>query len=455
MILEQLHRFSINMMYSVLTMTAGVGLMGTICTSVRASEASTESLTQLNAELQRISPKRTLLTIDFRDRATISTGTKVTVTAGETSLKGAVKKISSKGRAIVKLQTALPKSVETGSVLVSINEIGSSNEMVKIEGDEKSNLFRDPGFLVGYTSTGFSGLAEISLMPQTGKLKVTGGSANEKVDFAATRRDAEVDARGRYRIGPFGAGVQLNYLNNTFEAKASIDTVSTGTKDSDSINEKSSGYRATPNIVFVTESGIFAAGLGWRVGSLTSERPVKIAGIAAPHNPVKTSESGLALELSTKISSLKVGISALLSGKGKIKESEKADIERKFSSYGINFQTNLAGIDHRFAFDQSKIDDKYSLGNLTNSKMGLDWQTQIGLNSLSLVPRFAIDWGNVSYNDRKGKSMNLAMGSRVSFGGPFAGIEFRYGTESENATGNKPSQKTTMYGAAISGGITF
>lgn len=439
----------------MLCMMSAMGSWGILNPQLAAAEQSVESAASMEANLRQISPKRTVVTVDFSGGTRVSPGSKVTVIAGDSSYNGTVKKISSKGRGIIRLTAALPEAVETGTIAIKVNDVGSESDIVTVARGQGAGPFEDPGVLSGYDKAGFSGLAEVVITPMSGTTKVQGGSANEKVDFSSSSRDIGLDARARFLMGSFGGGLNLNAMNFSSENKASINTASTGTKDSDSISEKSSGYKATPNFAFVGNDGAYAIGLGWELTRLTGERIVKIASVEGPHKPVKTSENGLVVELSGAVASMKVGVNALLAGKGKLTEEGQKDIDRKRNGFGLSLIADAAGLKHRFAFDYVKFTDKYSSGNLESSKMGLDWQTQLSMASMNLVPRVAYDWENISFNNRKGKEMNLTVGSKVMFGAPMVGLELKSKNRTEDAVDSSPSYKTTMFGVAISGGILF
>lgn len=433
---------------------SGVSLVVPLGTTVLAAEAQTESGTSVEADLQRISPKRTVLTVDFRGGTKVGPGGEVLVSAGGASINGTVRKVTAKGHSIIRLKSALPDSVETGNISIKIVDPGDASELVTVSGPSAGGgIWYDRGFLSGYNKAGFSGLAELGLAPMSGTTKVTGGAANEKVKFAESSMELGFDGRARYSLGAFGGGLHVNYMNANAEGKASVNTTSTGTKDSDSIKEKSSGYQVTPNVVY--NGGAVAVGLGMQMGKSTVDRVVKIASVEDPSEPVTVSENAALAELSASVGSLKFGVNGLVGGKGKIKEKNQKDVDRMRSGFGIHVLAGAAGLIHRIGFDYGKVTDKYTSANLTKTTMCIDWQAQASMSSMSLTPRFAYDWIKVDFGSRKGKESNLTLGSRVSFGAPYAGLEFRYKNREQDAYGSAPSYKTSLYGAGIAGGMTF
>lgn len=433
---------------------SGVSVMGPSGESVIAADVEADSGSSVEADLQRISPKRTVLTVDFGGGARVGPGGKVIVTAGGKSINGTVRKITPRGRSIIRLKSALPNSVETGTVSIRVVDPGDASGMVTIAGPSGGGgKWHDRGFLSGYSKAGFSGLAEVGIAPMSGTTKVTGGTANEKVNFGESAMDVGLDGRARYSMGAFGGGLHFIYMSGSSEGKASVNTASTGSKDSDSIKEKSSAYQVAPNIAY--NGGAFAVGLGLQMGKSTVDRTVKIASVEGPGEPVTISENAALVELRASIGSVKFGVNALVAGKGKLTEKNQKDVDRMRSGFGAHVLAAAGGLTHRVGFDYAKVTDKYTSSNLTNTSMGIDLQTQATMSSLSLTPRLAYDWSNVDFGSRKGKESNLAIGSRVSFGSPYAGFELRYKNREQDAYGSAPSYKTSLLGAGIAGGMTF
>jgi hypothetical protein len=416
-----------------------------------AAESGTSA--SYKAELLRISPKRTVLTVDFRGGASVAPGATVKVTFSNGAIQGKVRKIVPSGRSILRLKSALPTGVEIGSVDIEVMDAGPESERVNVAAASSAGSWRDESILTGSSGSGFSGSAEFALAPLSGKTNVSGGSANEKLDFGESSLETGLDARAEYAAGAFGGGVNLNYLISSANSKSSVNTTSTASKDSDSIEEKLSGYRLVPSASFKTAA--FAAALGLDLRRFTNERSVKIAGVEAPSEPVKSSESGILLEFAAPMAGMKFGFTTLLAGKGTLKETGQEDVERRRMGFGINWEYGLAGLTHRLGFDLDKFTDKYSSADLVNTSMGLDWQTQVVMWSLNLVPRVAYDWSKIDFGARKGRESELAFGSRILFGAPYASFEIKYKSREQSAYATSPEYKTSLFGAGLAAGTTF
>jgi hypothetical protein len=434
-----------------------VGILGFACLAqltakAHAAEATAED--GIDAEVLRISPKRTVLTVDFGDGTRVGPGGKLIVTADGVKINGTVRKVTAKGRSIIRLRSALPKSIEKGAISIKVIDPGDTSGVVEVEvNPAKSGQWFDSGFLSGYRSSGFSGLVEVGVAPLSGTSKVTGGAANEQVTFKESAMEIGFDGRARYSNGGFGGGLHFNYVSGSREATASINTISTATKDSDSIKEKTSGYQVVPNLVFSART--FGVGIGWEMRKITNERNVIIASVEGPSEPVTTSEKAARLEVYAGIGSAQLGLNALVAGTGKITEKSQKDVDRRRTGFGAKVITATGKMTHRIGFDYGTVTDKYSSSDLTTTSMGIDFQTQLRMSSISLTPRFAYEWSAVDFGPKKGRDSNLIIGSRLSFGDPYAGLELKFKNREQDAYGSAPSYKSTLYGAAMAVGMTF
>jgi hypothetical protein len=422
---------------------------------VEIGSAKTLSSEGASAVVTRISPKRTVIIVDFSRGASIAVGAKVNVKAAGDEIRGTVKKINPKGRAIIRLTKALSESVELGSIELAVVDRGPEDKQVQIVGSGVTGFWTGAGYLEGYDAQGVSGKVDANLEFASGSTKVSGGPAAEKVNFGVGNTAYGVTGGARYLRGSFGGGLNVGYKSSASESKSSIETAATQTKDSDSIIENSSGFEMLPHGVFVNQDRGFSVGLGWRYSSGKTERKVKIDDVESPNSPVNITENSLVLEGKVPLAAMKLGLIVELAGQGKIKEKDLADVKRNRSGLRLNLWAAVGGMDQRVGFGYEVVKDKYSSSELARSLTTLDWESMINLYSMNLVPRIAYERTGVSFGSQEGTENALLVGSKITFGQPFVGASFVYRDRDQASSSRSPSYKTSLMGLALAGGTTF
>jgi len=423
--------------------------------SVDSGSAKSTSSETASAVVTRISPKRTVIIVDFSRGSSIAVGAKVNVKVSGNEIRGTVKKINPKGRAIIRLSKALSESVELGSIQLSVVDRGPEDKQVQIVGTGVGSFWTGASYLEGYEAQGVSGNVGANLEFSSGSTKVSGGPAGEKANFGVGDRAYGVNGGARYLRGSFGGGLNVGYKSSSSESKSSIETSATQTKDSDSIIENSSGFEMLPHGVFVNQNRGFSVGLGWHYSSGKSERKVKIDDVESPNSPVTITENSLVLEGKVPLAAMKLGLIIEVAGQGKIKEKDLADVKRSRSGLRLNLWTGVGGMDQRVGFGYEVVKDKYSSSELARSLTTLDWESMINLYSMNLVPRIAYERTGVSFGSQEGSENALLIGSKITFGQPFVGASFVYRNRDQASSSRSPSYKTSLMGLALAGGTTF
>lgn len=413
---------------------------------------------ELNSEVVRVSPKRTAVLMDVVDGGGLRQGALVSVWfENDFKSKGVVRKLSSSGRALVRIAQAAPAEVAKGDpALMTIVENGNEGEALANRSGKP--LLKESSLISIHRADGVASSVELSVGALGGSTKVSGGSANEDVDFAFTSREIGFAGQAGYTAGSISGGFGLNYRNGTDGATADVNTDSTGTKDKDAIDTTSSGYTATPYVAYrMPVAGMsLGLGVGFQIGQDESERTVKLADVHGPHNPVTTTENGVRLELVAKATGYEAGINMAPSLTGKTKEDNSLDVDHKASSFSGFYASNYSGTPYRAEVSFGSGSDKYTSADLKSSSVGFAGQVEMPFAGYRMAPGVGYTMSNRELGDLKASAWELTAGSRVALSGayaPYAGLSFKYKSQTEDASGTKPEYSTGAFGVSVSGGV--
>ncbi len=424
--------------------------------AVYAADTSQAKAAEYGATIRRVSPKRTVLFLELDDGVTLRSGARIAMKIGDKTINGAFRKVSSKGSAIIRTAAPIPETT-ANALTFTILEQGSEGEDVKVSSTSGATLWQSDLMLDDLNREGLNGLGQLSLGMTNGTLKSSGGSAKESATFELSEREMGLNARVGYLQGAFGGGLQVDYLNGTSQAKADITTSSSGTKDSDSISEKTKSFSMLPYVAFKSSGGLGVA-LGYNIENKENDRSVKIAGVEGEHSPVVTKENGPRLEVSGSTDAVKASVYVQMVLGGKITEKSKKDVDHKKSAFGAAVVTKVAGLPSRIVLDYASSADKYSSGSLTTKVTNFDWQSELGMSALKLLPRFAYEMQRVSFGCRSGKMGLLTLGARTILGdrnAPYAGLEFNFKSSEETGGSTSPTYKTSAMGIGVQAGMAL
>lgn len=412
---------------------------------------------QLNSEVRRISPKRTVVLLDMLDGGGLRQGAKVQIWfEGDKMIDGVVRKLSRKGRVIVRLASAAPDSVvESGPALVTIVENGTEGEGLTMSRGQRK-LWRESNLGGLHAKDGLAAIAGVSAETMRGALKVTGGPANEDVDFGYGANRFDFDGQAGYRAGAFGGGAALNFNSGSSSAEADIKTAATDTTDKDKINVSTIGFAATPYALY--QAGSLSMSLGFQVGSSSTDRTVEIASVEGPGEPVTTTESGARVELGYNGSGFGAGLSVAPALSGKVKEDNQEDVDHEARQFAGFYAASWGDSPYRLDVSWASLKDGYLAGDLTGSTMGVTLQGLMSWGGYQMAPIAGYSMTSRELGELKGSAWDFRLGSRVGFGGsyaPYAGLELKYRSELEEASGTRPKYDTTAFGVTISGGTSI
>jgi len=137
--------------------------------------SSNNKSSELNSEVVRVSPKRTAVLMDVVDGGGLRQGALVSVWfENDFKSKGVVRKLSSSGRALVRIAQAAPAEVDKGDpALMTIVENGSEGEALASRSGK--TLWKESSLMSIHRADGVASSAELSVGALGGSTKGSGG----------------------------------------------------------------------------------------------------------------------------------------------------------------------------------------------------------------------------------------------------------------------------------------